>query len=755
MDEVVSEFLVESYENLDQLDEDLLALERDPSDKDRIASVFRTVHTVKGTCGFLGFSRLESVTHAGENLLSLLRDGEITIDAEIASTLLALGDAVRGILATIEATSEEGENDYAELVATLKRLQQRQHEDAEQSESPADDEAGDYRDHRRRDRPTPNAVEAPVAEDAVAAATPPAAKTPAAEQPKPQGGADQPRQSAAESTIRVDVGLLDELMNLVGELVLARNQIVSYTSTHSDSTIISTTQRLNLITSELQEGVMKTRMQAIGTIWSRFPRIVRDLAHACGKQVRVEMTGEETELDRSILEAIKDPLTHLVRNAVDHGIETPEARTAAGRDPEGTLLLRALHEGGQVHIEIADDGAGIDADKIRRKGVERGLVSEEAAAQMSEREALMLIFQPGFSTAEQVTNVSGRGVGMDVVKTNIERIGGTVEVQTKKGEGTTFRVKIPLTLAIIPALTVRTGTERYAIPQVNLIELVRLAGDEAAEKIENIHGAPVYRLRGNLLPLVHLDRELEMDREHDAARTVNIVVLQADGRQFGLVVDEVVDTQEIVVKPLDRQLQALPVYAGATIMGDGAVALILDVMGLAQRAKLVSDSRQRSRVDDAERFGDTGDADVLLIAALGDRRVAMPLSLVARLEEFPEKTVENSSGREVVQYRGGIMPLVSLASALGIPPAPWTGEEDGESVVNVVVYDADGRNVGLVVDAIVDIVTDRRRRDPSDESNAVVIDRRVTDLIDVPSLVAGLESTLFGEPSSYAIPTGV
>ena len=562
MDDVVKEFLIESYENLDRLERDLVRLEQEPGDREVLASIFRTFHTIKGTSGFLGFVQLESLTHVGENLLSKMRDGDLALSPAITSALLALGDAVRAILANIENCGDEGEADHAALQATLTQLQ-----------------AG-----VSSVRPAP-----------VFRATGPSAA--AAPTPEPA------RAAVGGGSIRVDVRLLDKLMNLVGELVLARNQVLQYTATQNDAAFLGTSQRLNLITSELQEGVMKTRMQPIGGIWGKLPRVVRDLSLVCKKQVRVEMEGTETELDKTIIEAIKDPLTHLVRNAVDHGIEAPDERARSGKPVEGRLLLRAYHEGGQVNIEIADDGAGIDGERVKSKALERGLISAEQAARLGERELMNLIFLPGFSTAASVTNVSGRGVGMDVVKTNIERIGGTVEVSSTAGRGTTHKLKIPLTLAIIPALTVTAAGERYAIPQVNLLELVRLKTDAALDAppdgghdaardacaenarggVELIHGVPVYRLRGRLLPLVYLARELqgsprgfEPGERAPRPESTHVVVLQAEERQFGLVVDEVNDTEEIVVKPLGRKLKGIPVFAGATIMGDGRVALARD-----------------------------------------------------------------------------------------------------------------------------------------------------------------------------------
>jgi two-component system chemotaxis sensor kinase CheA len=749
MDQIVKEFLVESYENLDQLDRDLVQLEETPDDRERLASIFRTIHTIKGTAGFFGFSNLESVTHVGENLLSKLRDGHMSLNPDITSGLLSQIDAVRQMLANIEGTGQEGNGDYSELIGRLTRLQ----------------EGGETR----------GAKDAPAAPVATVTTPTNESPQPADELPKAEGGERQPSEAAdapttadqppsettkagaetrsglSEGNIRVDVGLLDKLMNLVGELVLARNQVLQFNAVQKDTSFLSTSQRLNLITTELQEGVMKTRMQPIGNIWNRFPRVVRDLAVACGKEVRIEMEGKETELDKTIIEAIKDPLTHLVRNSVDHGIETPARRRERGKPAEGRLFLRAYHEGGQVNIEIADDGAGIDPQRIKQKALDRGLITGEQVARMSDRELLNLIFLPGFSTAEKVTNISGRGVGMDVVKTNIEKIGGTVDLQSQAGQGTTIKIKIPLTLAIIPALVVTTGGDRYAIPQVSLLELVGLDGEQARSGIELIHGAPVYRLRGHLLPLVDLNQLLgtaETDPESDG---INIVVLQADGRQFGLVVDGISDTEEIVVKPLSKQLKGVTLFAGATIMGDGKVALILDAMGIAQSARVVSEMRDRSLTGGGEQTEDKSDEhETLLLVGLGrEGRLAIPLSLVARLEEIPLADVEFAAGREVVQYRGQILPLIHLVQVL------QASRHDRNAVADrlqVVVYSDGDRSVGLVVDRILDIVETRLEikhaaRRPGVLGSAV-IQQRVTDLLDVPGLIRTADPALFQAAAS-------
>ncbi len=751
MNEVVSEFLIESHENLDRLDNDLLVLEETPDDAEVLASIFRTIHTIKGTCGFLGFSSLESVTHVGENLLGKLRDGAMSLSDAITDALLHMVDAVREMLSQIEESGEDGGQDYSDLVAQLTRLLE--------SDGAVESAAGTAPEPAPEPAPQTE-PEAEPADEPVAEAEPsPEASTPVAPTPVQEQseatGADHKQRSVADSKLRVDVEQLDKLMTLVGELVLARNQILQFHDVSEDTGFSATTQRLNLITTELQEGVMKTRMQPIGTIWNKLPRVVRDLAKSCGKKMRLEMEGKDTDLDKTILEAIKDPLTHIVRNSVDHGIEDPETRVANGKSPEGILILRAFHEGGQVNIEIIDDGGGIKAERVKNKAIERGIITRDQAARMSEHEVANLVFAPGFSTAEKVTNVSGRGVGMDVVRTNIEKIGGTVDMQSKEGEGTSLRIKIPLTLAIIPALVITSGGERFAIPQVNLLELVRLDGESKSSRIEYIHGTPVYRLRGNLLPLVYLNEQLNLDpvtsddEDTEEDNAVNMVVLQADDQAFGLVVDDINDTEEIVVKPLDKTLKELDVYAGATIMGDGRIALILDVLGISQRSGVLKRGQTDGvsiHEDEEVRVGSGATTQTLLLFTCGqDRRMAIPLSAVARLEEIKSEGIEKAGGKEVTQYRGEIMPLVRLSSFF----CSGEADDEGKQVMEVVVYQHEGRSVGLIVGAIVDIVeaelSVRSNSTSSGLLGAAVIDGRVTDLLDAPGVIASVIPELFTE----------
>jgi two-component system chemotaxis sensor kinase CheA len=712
--DVIREFLIESNENLARLDQEMVELEKRPQDLPLVAGIFRTIHTIKGTCGFLGFATLESVTHLAENILSQLRDGKRRLTPELVTLILETVDAVKTVLVAIEANGREGPEAYADL---RKRLE---------------------------------------AACAQATASPPAGDSPTAA-PDTEKAAAPKGPSVSDSTIRVDVVLLDKLMNLVGELVLARNQILQFTAHREDSTLSATSQRLNLITTELQEGVMKTRMQPIGVVWNKLPRVVRDLATSFGKQIHLEMDGADTELDKTIIEAIKDPLTHIVRNCCDHGIEKPEVRIRNGKPAQGKLTLRAFHEGGQVNIEIGDDGAGIDVQVLKNKAVQKGLIRLEQAERMTDREALALIFLPGFSTASEVTSVSGRGVGLDVVKTNIEKIGGVVDLVGRLGQGTTLKLKIPLTLAIIPGLVVTltekrsaprrmTGTgERYVIPQVSLLELIRLEGDSGKRQIERIHDTPFYRRRGSLLPLVYLADVLRLGSTGES-NVVNIVVLQAEDRQFGLVVDGIGDTQEIVVKPLGKQLKGLNCYAGATIMGDGRVALILDVSGIAQLAGVVPESREKSTAEIQRHDHSANERQTFLLFRAGSfERLAVPLSLVARLEEISLAKIEHAGGKRVVQYRGRILPLASLAPILD-PGAPDTaGLQDPAQVV---VFNNGERSMGILVDQILDIVEDqvtvRQTAARQGLLGSAVVGKKVTDLLDLHAVIQAADGGWFG-----------
>ena len=770
--EIVGEFLMESHENLDQIDRDLVALEQEPGNRDLISRIFRAIHTIKGTSGFLAFTRLETLAHAGESLLSRLRDGVQPVTPDTITTLLVTIDGVRSLLASIEQVGTEGDVDVDSIISTVHTQmhgQAAEPADADEPTSPAAAEpaaTGAPVPLAEPGRAGPEPVEGqrrPLGEMLVEAGAAQPADVGSAlqmqlegderklgtillEEGKAQPAAinealqqqQAPKRSVADQAIRVDVDLLDNLMNMVGELVLARNQLVRGVMETGDSGLVRSAQRLGMITSELQGGIMKTRMQPIDHIWSKLPRVIRDLSTSLGKQVQLVMQGKETELDRSLLEAVKDPLTHLVRNAVDHGIEDPETRVAHGKTPEGTLTLRAYHEGGHVAVDVADDGAGLDVERIAQKAVENGIIRPEQISTMDRRDIMALVFQPGFSTATKVTNVSGRGVGMDVVKTNIERIGGTVSVDSTPGEGTVWRLTIPLTLAIIQALTVDCGDQRYVVPQVAVLELVFIDGQST--KIEYASGAPVYRLRGKLLPLVRLDRALGL--EVGADQGVYIMVLQADGRRFGLVVDRVLNTEEVVVKALNSRFKDIGLYAGATILGDGKVGLILDVPSLARRSHLAADTERGNVAGTSGVSGAGGTGERLLVTAVGERRVAIPLDTVTRLEEFPRARIEHAGAREVVQYRGQILPLVRLSHLLGA----YSEEPEGDTV-SVVVYSEGARSVALVVDRIVDIAENSTTaRRPAEEDGLVgtaVIQQRVTELLDVRRAILAADPNFY------------
>ncbi|HEY0779720.1 MAG TPA: chemotaxis protein CheW [Gemmatirosa sp.] len=724
MDDLLRDFLTESSENLQQLDCDIVALERAPGDRELLRSIFRTIHTIKGTCGFLGLERLEHVAHAAENVLVLLREGELSADADVIGDVLAAVDVIRTILDGLATTAAEPAGDDAALVAAL----------------------DGWTNGTRRAAPLPVAPR-PVAPEPVAHDSAPAESGQAT-------GAAAP---IVESSLRVNVALLDRLMNMIGELVLTRNQLLQVTAgpgageSAADAAFLAPVQQLDRVTTDLQETVMRTRMQPVGTAWTKLPRLVRDLGAATGKAFDLEMHGAATELDRQLLQAIQDPLTHMVRNAADHGIEPSDVRRAAGKPERGRITLNAYHEGGHVVIEVADDGAGMDPARVRRKAVERGLVSAETAAAMSDAHVLRYVFEPGFSTAAAVTSVSGRGVGMDVVKSNIERIGGTVDLASRLGHGCTVRVRIPLTLAIVPGLLVSAGGHGFAIPQVGVVELVRvataggLAGEPGAPtmaSVQRVGGADLLRLRDALLPLVDLGAVLRLapdDTPHhgptpgapDASEERTVVVCQLGAERFGVVVDAVHDTQEIVVKPVGRLVKQLDVYAGCTILGDGRVIMILDVGGLAERGQVRAAERVAANARATVRADEAQTTTLLLFDATGSGAGssaprAVPLAMVSRLEEVAARNLEFADGRWVVQYRGTLLPVLPASPGLDVPardPRP------------VIVFRDGDRAMGLAVDVIHDIVDtelhlDRRSTDPSLMGVAVVAGR-ATEVLDV------------------------
>ncbi|MFQ5618857.1 MAG: chemotaxis protein CheW [Rhodospirillales bacterium] len=862
MDDLLNEFLTESAESLAVIDGELVKFEQNPQDTAILQNIFRLVHTIKGTCGFLGLPRLESVAHAGENVLGKFREGTLEVTPGAVTLILGCIDTIRTLLGELEETGSEPEGSDQELIDRLNALASGEvaaaadppaadeaavseagesgaQEHAASEEAPAstppvaeggfpvaqelldevaeaadqggnaatDDEimAGGEADGTDEHGPAgadtavpdaggPAAKEhaatgkapadmPPVAEggfpiaqellDEVAEATaegkqgatddeimagitaegtdgkdsaggtapasgaapesapetPPAAAAPQ----KPSTAATEkspPRESSvAAQSIRVNVEVLEDLMTLVSEMVLTRNQLMQMVRGQDDSEFTAPLQRLSLITTDLQEGVMKTRMQPIGNAWAKLPRIVRDLSVEGGKKIEVQMVGAETELDRQVLELIKDPLTHMIRNSADHGLETPEERRQAGKPETGTIRLNAYHEGGHIIIEITDDGRGLDTARIKDKILQNGLASEAELEGMSDVGIQQFVFKAGFSTAQKVTSISGRGVGMDVVRTNVEKIGGTIELMSVAGRGTTFTIKIPLTLAIVSALVVECGGQRFAIPQISVLELVR-ASAHSEHAIEMINDAPVLRLRDRLLPLVSLfglfgmgERKVRPDDE------VFIVVAQVGAYTFGLMVDKVFDTEEIVVKPVAPILRDIQFYSGNTILGDGSVIMILDPNGIAaatgQGAINAADAAETAEATDAVSAQGQEKSTVLIFRAGGEELKAVPLALVARLEEIDMATTEQSNDQFMVQYRGHLMPLIPFN-----PAHEWkTGGRQP-----ILVFTEGERSMGLVVDDIVDIVEDDLNIELSAKEpglvGSAVIDGKATSVID-------------------------
>ncbi|MFX4222717.1 MAG: chemotaxis protein CheW [Thalassobaculum sp.] len=769
MDELLSEFLTETAEGLAELDVEIVKLEQNPNDAGLIASIFRIVHTIKGTCGFIGLPRLETVAHAAENVLGKYRDKELEVTQTSVTVILASLDRIKSILAHIEATEQEPEGSDDDLIAQLNELAEGRVPEAAAAapasaatddapveaptEAPAEDDLDasvpgedvigtrpgevplDELERAFMEAPGPEEAETadePKAEEPKADLPAAPAAVPAISEKAQESATAEPmpvaESKAASQNIRVNVELLENLMTMVSELVLTRNQLLQIARSNGQEIegFSVPLQRLSQVTSELQEGVMKTRMQPIGNAWSKLPRIVRDLALELNKKIELVMQGADTELDRQVLEMIKDPLTHMVRNSADHGVEDPATRLAFGKSESGHIRLNAYHEGGHIIIEIADDGKGIDADKIRAKAIEKNVVSATDAANMSDQQILQLIFKAGFSTAEKVTSVSGRGVGMDVVKTNIEKIGGTVDLTSQVGKGSVFKIKIPLTLAIVSALIVASSGERFAIPQLSVLELVKTTAD-GPNRIETVQGTRVMRLRDRLLPLVSLRTLLRLDEDttEESACETFVVVMQVGTYSFGLLVDKVFDTEEIVVKPVAPVLRDLTVFSGNTILGDGSVIMILDPNGIAQETGEVVVPDQAD-YDEADQFDMSLEAQTLLLFKSGeDGPKAVPLSLVARIEMLELKTVEHSEGRPLVQYRGSLMPLVLCKGAKPL-------EHEGQRPA--LVFTDDGKSMGLVVDEILDVVEDRIdvtiAPDGAGMMGSAIIKEKATDIVD-------------------------
>jgi two-component system chemotaxis sensor kinase CheA len=736
MDELLQEFLNETGENIDTVDRELVRFEQDPNDREILRTIFRLVHTVKGTCGFIGLPRLEALTHAAESVIGQFRDGA-SVSAIAVTAVLETIDRIKEILAELAEKGEEPAGSDETLIGELRALADQAKSELAQSQPAPEPGTDPVAAYLARHGATAAEIEdgldlvfrsAPGPERGPDGriGTPPAAMPVSTETAAPADdhAPRDARPATGAATLRVAVDTIEHLMTMVSELVLTRNQLLEISRRQDDPGLKAPLQRLSLITAELQDGVMKTRMQPIGNAWSKLPRIVRDLGAELGKRIELVMEGAETELDRQVLDLIKDPLTHMVRNCADHAIEPPEARLAAGKPAYGTIRLAAFHEGGSVTILVADDGKGLDIARIRRKAIAQGLASEAEIERMGERELARFIFHPGFSTAESVTAVSGRGVGMDVVKVNVDQIGGMIDIASTAGQGTTITIKIPLTLAIVSALIVAAGQQRLAIPQIVVRELVRVKAD-AEHRVERINGAPVLRLRERLLPIIALAGL--MGAKDAAIEDGFIVVTQIGERQFGILVDSVFHTEEIVVKPMSTKLRHIPLFSGNTILGDGAVVLIVDPNGIARLVGAGASADLMRAESSAQAQAPLREATTMLVFRAGESGVkAVPLSLVTRLEEVEASEFQTSGGRVLLHYRGRLMPVVPVGEA--------TIRSEGLQPLVIV---SDGElTLGLAVDAIIDIVEetlDVELEATQDRGviGSAVIRGRATDILDL------------------------
>lgn len=711
MDEIVMEFLGEAEDGLSSIDNSLLELEKDPHNAEVIGAIFRVMHSLKGTSGFLGLSKLEKVAHAGENVLNKIRDNTLEPTSEVLDAVFKCLDTIRIIVSHIRENQEEPQEEFKELLTLLDVIYKGEKVEAA------------HKGEVVPEMPLPPANDSTPQEEH---------KEVVAEAKKVTKPAEQ--QSEA---IRVKISLLDQLMESVGELVLARNQLIQSArqGNTSEASYRNSIQRINHITSELQENILQTRMQPMSNVWSAYPRMIRDLSRELGKKIRLDMIGENTEIDRHLVEAIKDPLTHMIRNSVDHGIEVPADRAAAGKDEEGVVTLQAYNQAGNVVIIISDDGKGLSANKIRNKCIEKGLMTEDTAKTLSDQQIYQYIFAPGFSTAEKVTAVSGRGVGMDVVKTNISKIGGHIELKSKEGEGSQFIIKIPLTLAIMPVILMSIGTNKYAFPLANVYELIKINAN-SEYKMEYLNEAPILKIRGQVVPLIIMDELLNgYSLRHETLHKKLFVVICNVGEQtFGIVVDRIHDIEEIVVKPNSSAMSSIQVYGGCTILGDGSVIMIFDPQVLLSTVQKTTDSsvsqyNSKSILHEDAAHDDSITSQLLLIQTSEDinSEKAIPMEFINRIEELETSKIELVSGDYVIQYRESLMRLASFEEGFNFME---------KEVVETVVFSNNGENFGLVVQEVIDIVDHvfdgkiLKSHNPKYLST-VVINEKSTEVIDV------------------------
>ena len=690
-EDILQDFLAEAKEGITNLEEGFIELEKDKKNIEILKALFRTMHSLKGAAGFFGFKTLESIAHFSEDILSKLRDGLIEPDEDIIDILLKAVDHIKYIIGYIEENKAEPiEDKILDFLVELSNFNEKLKKRIQ--EKPKEEKPEEIKAEEKKEKIKEEVVKEEVKEEKeIKEEKKEVESVKEVKKEKKEEPAIIPQIELTETHIKVDVKLLDQLMNLAGELVLARNRVVQLSQKIMDEDLTRSVQALSMITTEMQETIMKTRMQPIGMVFNKFPRIVRDLSKALGKKVNLHLEGTETELDRSIIEAIKDPLTHLVRNAIDHGIEPPEERIKLNKPAEGVLILRAYQEGGQVIIEIEDDGRGIDVEKIRQKAVEKGFLTQEEATLASEKELLSLIFKSGFSTAETVTQLSGRGVGMDVVKTNIEKLGGSIEINTVRGKGTTVKIKIPLTLAIIPALIVTSGDYRYAIPQVNLKELVNIQPEKDLLKVGNTE---FYRLRGEIIPVLRLSEILKSNGKDEDQK--NLVILTTGEKFIGLLVDKIFASEEIVVKPLGKWFKNIPIYSGATIMGDGKLALILDVIGLSQFIGISMEEVEKKYETTVIKTKISSEETIfLLLFDVGEDRLALPIALISRLDKIKANEIQISGGKEIIIYKDEVIPIIRLENYL--PLQSISSQEE----YNVLFFTERNKTCGILCSKIV------------------------------------------------------
>lgn len=671
MDDLLNDFLIETAEHIEAATMELVQLEKEPANRARIASLFRHIHTIKGASGFLTLPRVGRLAHVTEALIGGLRDGALATTAQITLIFAAI-DRLKSIVAEMGQSQSEPDGDDGDLIRALEAAT----------------------NQARPVAPEPAAAQARQSEAERPAALPEIEAVEADWNPQPLSETPAANPSHIGEMVRVSVAVLDRLMGIVSELVSTRNQLLELSSAAGDETVMTSVQTLSSITSDLQDAVMSARMQPVGRLFSSFPRLVRDLSLDLDKKITLVTEGAETELDRQVIEHIRAPLTHIIRNCADHGIERPAERLAAGKSETGLICVRAAYDAGQITIDITDDGRGLDVARIRARALARGIASEAEFARMAEADILQIVFLPGFSTADAVTKISGRGVGMDIVREDIQSIGGTVALASRHGQGTTVTLRIPLTLAITPALILGSAGLRFAIPQMAVVELVGV-GDGFEHVIQYIYDAPVLRLREDVLPLIDLAGVLRLHREDtDEARNGFVAVLRVGANRFGLLVDVIADVQEIVIEPLVSALARLGIFSGQTILGDGSAVLILDPATLMEHAAVQNAADCVPPAPTPEIFIPAPEKTRIILFRAGSGPLkALPLSLVLRIEEAERHRLVASNGTFVLPHEQGLLPVMPVTNDIALDRAAYP----------ILIVSGAGQTIGLLVEEIVDL----------------------------------------------------